>query len=125
MSEKPVNKFNKAQEDRRKSFIVENDYVADDVVSTAPPQSKPVLSSGGLKSIIEQEKEVKVKTSITIDADTDEFYMRLGRILGLSKSSLVSEILSFSINTNSDIQELAKTNKKVKKILDDFNKGFY
>lgn len=124
MSEKPINKFNKAQEDRRKAFVSENNYVADDVVS-AEDAAEINNNEIGLKSIIEKKKDVKAKISITIDADTDEFYMRLGRIVGVSKSKLMAEVLAFSINTNSDIQEMAQSNKKIKKILEDFNKGFY
>lgn len=124
----PVNKFNKAQDDRRKRFVAENDYVADDVVSmpdTTTTDEESVEDEGGLGALLNQKRTLKTRATIYLDADADDFYTRLSRLTSISKSKLMSEVLKIAINTDPDIKELANSNKKIKKVLDDFNKGFY
>lgn len=124
MSNKKVNMFDKAAEDRRIKFISENSDVAEEIMSTkskndnkTPSDVENELQEYGIKKILSQEKPIKRRCTYYLDSSVDDFFLRLGEIINISKSKLVNELLIEAIATNEDIKELSKSNKKVKKIL--------
>lgn len=129
MAEEKVNMFEKAAEDRRRKIVEENAYVADEIMATKVDNvedsdtDKPTdigNTVDSLKSIIIKEKPKKRRCSYYLDDKVDDFFIGLGRVTSTSKSELVNQLLIIAISNDPDIQELAKTNKKVKKLLDEY-----
>lgn len=128
MAEK-VNMFDKANEDRRAKISEENAYVAEQIMSTKPElkQEESIVETTdnnnaeySLKSILIKDKPSKRRCSLYLDSKIDDFFMRLGEVTGTSKSELINQLLVIAIAEDPDIQELARTNKKIKKIKDEY-----
>ena len=123
-SEKKVNAFEKAAEDRRNKFIIENDHVADEMLESRvePLEIDEIRERQtiGLKSILTKTKPTRRQCSYYLDTKVDDFFMRLAEATSTSKSEIVNQVLMIAISNNPDIQELAKNNKKINKILREF-----
>lgn len=119
MSNKKVNMFEKAASDRRAEIADANEYVADDIMSTKVEESIPVENS--LEKLINERKPNKKHTSFYIDARIHKFISEFSNFTGVSMAELSNQLLTIAIQTNPYIQELGMDDKKVRKILDEFN----
>lgn len=125
-AEKP-NMFKQAAEERRNKFVEDNDHVADEIMATRVDtieekvQKNSVPSNSLKKLLIKDNKPTKRQCSYYLDSNIDDFFMRFGEILDVSKSELVNQLLKIAILENEEILEMSKNNKKVSKLLREFN----
>lgn len=122
------NMFEKAAEERRAKIIEENNYVADEILSTRIiPIEEDVkednsIPNNSLKKLLAaKDKPIKRQCSYYLDANIDDFFMRLGEIMEVSKSEIVNQLLRSAIIENPEIQEMAQINKRVNRILREFH----
>lgn len=121
MAEKQ-NRFEKAVNDRRSQFVKENDHVADSIMqSKIEENDKDEDESISLKDLFAKTKPRKRQCSYYLDSKIDDFFMRFSEVTDSSKSELVNQLLTIAILENSDIQELANSNKKVARIVKEFH----
>ncbi len=124
MTEKQ-NRFEKAANERRAQLVEENDHVADAIMQTkvdidSDTDENDIDTSLSLKSVLTKTKPRKRQCSYYLDSKIDDFFMRFSEITDSSKSELINQLLTIAILGNPDIQEMANSNKKIQKILDEF-----
>ena len=140
------NMFEIRQSDRRKKIIEENLDVADQILATNPsmnilqseneigePQEEVVIEQPEIKeekpteledspvfklSLLKKEKIKKNTFNYYLEDALDELAEILADKMGISKSEVVSLLLKSAILTNEDIQNLAKSDSKVEKLLE-------
>ena len=140
------NMFEIRQNDRRRQIIEENLDVADQILVTNPnmnilqseneigePQEEVVIEQPEIKeekpteiedspvfklSLLKKEKIKKNTFNYYLEDALDELAEILADKMGISKSEVVSLLLKSAILTNEDIQNLAKSDSKVEKLLE-------
>ena len=138
--------FEIRQNDRRRQIIEENLDVADQILVTNPnmnilqseneigePQEEVVIEQPEIKeekpteiedspvfklSLLKKEKIKKNTFNYYLEDALDELAEILADKMGISKSEVVSLLLKSAILTNEDIQNLAKSDSKVEKLLE-------
>lgn len=122
--EEKINMFEKSQEDRRKKFVNENDYVADDIVSRPSDKVEGVVIKKGEgrsdNFLINQEERPKKRSGLYVEDRIDEFISKLSEISFVSKTGIVNQFLTDSIMYHEDMVELRAKDERVQKLYDDF-----
>ena len=118
--EEKENRFEKAANDRRAQFVEENKHVADAIMKSKVESEGDSNEGLSLKDILSKTKPRKRQCSYYLDSKIDDFFMRFSELTNSSKSELVNQLLTIAILDDPDIRELASANKKIQKLVDEF-----
>ena len=127
---KKENMFSKAKTERRRDeFIKQNMDTADEIIQSGKEKiDRELLVSDKdnflIKNLKEHQAEAnkKIRRTITLKKSIDDFYNHICEITGISRSEMIENLLEMAITDNKAIVELARENKEVKKLVEEFNK---
>lgn len=122
MEKNTTNMFAKSHEDRRTRFVKENDYVADNIVSTSDntENQKTIEDNDETGNFLIKKTRQRVKFSTYLDPKVDKFITTLSKLTPVYKVEIINEFLIYSIMNHEDIAELKKQDKKIQKAFEEF-----
>ena len=128
MTDKRVNMFEKAHEDRRQRFVEENDHVAKEIVISPDDDNNSdcdvddvgtdINNSSG--NFLLKEVHQKVPMTVRVDKNINTFIDGLHKTTGAKKVEIVNEFLIYAIMNQDDLTELRNQNKKVQSLFEKF-----
>lgn len=119
MTEKKVNMFEKAHDDRRQRFVEENDHVAREIVALPDEDTDDEISKSNSNFLLKENRK-KIMFSTRLDSNIDSFINGLHAITGATKTDIVNEFLTYAIMNQDDLVEIRKQNGKVQSLFEKF-----